>query len=217
MQFDLAVVTRYLPILARSSIVTIELTAICLSLGTGIGLLLALMRVSGNPLMVGFSAGYSWLIRGIPLLVLLFFSYYALPQLGLKFSAFGAAILAISIDTGAYTSEIIRSGIISVDRGQYEAARALHLSPVWTMRRIILPQAIRVIVPPYFSNAIVLLKATSLAGVITVAELTGDANRIVSSTFRPLEILTIVALLYLILSSGLAGLQYGFEHSSRAR
>jgi len=213
MDYDVEIVKQYWWLITKSSTTTLIVFAGSLVLSTILGLVLAIMRFSSFWLFSAISEAFVWLFRGIPALVLLFFAFYALPQLGISLSPINAAILGLGLSASAYNAEFFRSGIISVDRGQWEASQALAISGARTWRRIILPQAVRIILPPYMSNAITLLKSTSLASVITVSEITGVANRLISSTFKPIEILTVVAVLYLAMSTVLTLFQQWAEHA----
>ena len=208
---DSSIFATYGPLLFRSGQATVELFVFSLLLGTGLGLVLALMRISPFRVLQTVALAFSWFFRSIPALVVLFFAYYGLPKLGLDLSPMEAGIMGLGIDAAAYKAEIIRSGLFAVGRGQWEAATALGMKRVHLMRRIILPQAIRIMIPPYFSNATALLKSTSLASVITVEEITGSANRFISSTFRPIEILLMVGAYYLLLNTTLVLAQHALE------
>jgi His/Glu/Gln/Arg/opine family amino acid ABC transporter permease subunit len=211
--YDTDVVAQYWWLIASSGKTTLIVFFGSVVLSTIFGLALAIMRMSPLAVLRWLSSGFVWLFRGIPALVLLFFTFYALPQLGVSMSPVNAAILGLGLSASAYNAEFFRSGIMSVDKGQWEASRALAISGARTWRRIVLPQAVRIILPPYMSNAITLLKSTSLASVITVSEITGVANRLISSTFRPIEILTVVAALYLAMSTVLTLLQHLAERA----
>jgi His/Glu/Gln/Arg/opine family amino acid ABC transporter permease subunit len=213
MEFDFSIITQYGPLIAESAGLTLQLFVASLLLGTGGGLVLALMRLSPNRVLSALSASYVWLFRGIPPLIVLFFTFYALPQFGVSLSALQAGIVGLGLVAAAYKAEIIRSGVISVDLGQWEASEALAMSKPHFMRRIILPQAIRIMIPPYMSNTITLLKSTSLASVITITEITGISNRLISSTFKAFEILTVAALIYLALNTVLVGIQILLERT----
>lgn len=213
MSYDIDTVTRYWWLITSSAGTTLIVFIGAAVLGTAVGLILAIMRLSPIAPLRYVSAGFVWFFRGIPALVLLFFTFYALPQVGISMSPINAAILGLGVAASAYNAEYFRSGIIAVDRGQWEASTALAISRARTWRRVILPQAVRIILPPYMSNSITLLKNTSLASVITVSEITGVANRLISSTFKPIEILTVVALLYLALSTVLTLLQQAAERA----
>ena len=208
---DFSVVSRSWQLILAGSQLTLILFGASLALGTVLGLLLALMRLSPIAPLRWLSASFVWVSRGIPTLITLFFAFYVLPLIGIRLPAVYAGILGLGVDAAAYKAEIIRSGIMSVDRGQYEAADALGMKKSHYMRRIIIPQGIRIMVPPYMSNSMTLLKATSLASVITIQEMTGIANRLIASTFRPIEILTTVALMYLAINTVLVLLQETFE------
>jgi His/Glu/Gln/Arg/opine family amino acid ABC transporter permease subunit len=195
----------------RSTRITVELFAYSLIFATVLGLIIALMRMSRITPIRWFAAVYLWFLRGVPVLVVLFFTFFGLPFLGWNVSPMMAGVLGLGIGSAAYKAEIIRAGILSVDPGQWEAAEALAMTRRHTMRRIVLPQSIRVMVPPYMSNAILVLKATSLAAVITVNELTFVSRQLVNSTFRPIEILTAVGGIYLVLTSVLVVLQEWVE------
>ncbi|MFV1992022.1 MAG: amino acid ABC transporter permease [Acidimicrobiales bacterium] len=183
------------------------------------GLALALMRLSPLGPLRWFSIGFGWFFRGIPLLLLLFYAFFALPEFGETFllSPFRAAVLGLSLWTAAYQSEAFRSGILAVDAGQFEAAEALGLSKPHYMRKIVLPQAARIIIPPFMGNAINTMKQTSLATVITVPEMTLLAQRIIASEFKAVEPLFTLALIYLALTSVLVVAQFGLERTFRLK
>lgn len=224
----------------RGVVVTIELTVISMVIGIVLGVLLAVMRLSPNPLVAGSSWVYVWLFRGTPVLVqILFWSFisalYPTVSLGIPFGGpelasgsanaiitpFAAAILALGLNEGAYMAEIVRAGIISVDEGQTEAAQALGMTRLQTMRRIVLPQAMRVIVPPTGNETISMLKTTSLVSVIAYSELLYSAQLIYSVSFRQIPMLLVVSAWYLIMTTVLSIGQYYVERrfargSSRA-
>lgn len=169
--------------------------------GLALGLIAALMRLSRIPLLRGLAAFYVWLMRGTPLLVQLIIIFTGLPQLGIRLTVIQSALLGFSLNEGAYLSEIIRAGILSVPRGQFDAARALGMSSATTMRVVILPQAARVIIPPLGNNLTGLLKTTSLASVLSMEELLRRSQMLIQLEFRVLEIFTVTALYYLALTS----------------
>ncbi len=150
---------------------TIPLTVICFVVGMVIALAAALARMSANPLLRNPARFYISVIRGTPLLVQLFIVFYGLPQIGLKIPSYPAAIIALSLNVGGYAAEIIRSSILSVPRGQFEAATTIGMPYAQSMRRIILPQAARIAVPPLSNTLLSLIKDTSLASVVLVPEL----------------------------------------------
>lgn len=179
---------------------TVELTLISVGIGVIIGIFGGIARVSKNPILLIPSTIYVEVIRGTPLLAQLFIVYFGLPSLGINLPPFTAAVIAMGINSGAYVTEIFRGGIQSIERGQMEAARSLGLSYLQAMRYIILPQAFRRILPPLGNEFIAMLKDSSLASTIAIAELMRVGREITSRTFRSFEVLTVVALMYLAIT-----------------
>lgn len=206
--FDFDIIRRSWPILRDATWVSIELFIASLVLATVIGFVLAIMRVSTIAPLRWFAATYVWIFRGLPALVILFFAFFWLGN-SLGLTPFQSAILGLSASSGAYKAEIIRAGLLAVDRGQYEASEALGFTKAHYMRRIIIPQGIRVMVPNYVSNSTLLFKSTSLATVIGLNELTGRARQLANSTFQPIEILAAAGVIYLAITS-LMTLTQGF-------
>lgn len=192
---------------AEGARVTLWLTLTAGSLGIFIGIFLGLSKLGRISFVRLPAAWFIWLMRGTPLLVQILFVYYALPVIApvFKFNEFAAAMIALALNVGAYNAEAIRAGILAVPKGQREAARSLGLSPFKTMRWVILPQALRIVVPPLVNNIVALLKDSSLASSIGLLELTLTGNRITSETFRPVPVLITVACIYLILTTVLTG------------
>ena len=219
--FQWSVVGEYLfdHRLLAGLVVTIELTVISMAIGIVLGVLLAVMRLSPNPLLARASWLYIFFFRGTPVLVQLLFWYniaalYPKISLGIPFgpafvhpdantliTAFRAGILGLGLNEGAYMAEIVRAGIISVDEGQTDAAQSLGMTRVQTLRRIVLPQAMRVIIPPTGNETISMLKTTSLVSVITVTELLYAAQLIYSVNFKPIPLLITVSIWYLVCTS----------------
>lgn len=154
---------------------------------------------------------YVWLIRGTPLLVQLFLIFYALPSAGLTIDAFPAAVIGFTVNIGAYTSEVIRATLLAVPKGQWEAAHSISMTWAQSLRRIILPQAARIAVPPLSNTFISLVKDTSLASVITVPEMFLAAQQIAAVTYEPLILYSEAAIIYLFFSSVLSHLQEKLE------
>ena len=193
--------------LAKAAITkTIPLTVISFVIGIIIALAIALARLSSNTILTNIARFYISVIRGTPLLVQLFIVFYALPQLGVKIDPWPAAIIAFSLNVGGYAAEIIRSAIQSIPKGQWEAAQTIGLNYTGSLRRIILPQATRVAVPPLSNTLISLLKDTSLASTILVTELLRQSQIIAARTFDFLALYTTAAIYYwvicLVLSFG---------------
>lgn len=199
------------PLLWAGLVFTIPLTLISFGLGLALGLAAALARLFGPAPLAAAVRFYVWVIRGTPLLVQLFLIFYGLPSAGILIDAFPAAVIGFTLNIGAYTSEIIRAAITSVARGQWEASFSIGMSWGQTMRRTVLPQAARVAVPPLSNTFISLIKDTSLAAAITVPELFQAAQRIVATTYEPLILYILAALIYLAISSVLSALQTRLE------
>jgi cystine transport system permease protein len=200
-----------LHLLIAASAVTIGLAVAAMAIGLVIGLLAAITRVGKVPVLEQFVRGYVSLIRGTPLLVQLFMIYYGLPQLGLPLEPIPSAIIALSLNVGAYMSESFRAAILSVPKGQYEAGLSLGMSYWTVMRRIIIPQSIRTALPTIGNSFISLLKDTSLVSVITVTELLRATTLVIARTFQPLTLYAEAALIYWLLSSGFSLLQERIE------
>lgn len=207
MNFDPSIIYDNLGDLMRSVETTIWLFLAIMALCTPLALMVALARLSKNRALRIIGASYVNAIRALPLLVILFFTFYGLPALGVFVSPFVAAMIGLVIVTTAYLSEDLRGALMSVPRGQYEAADALGLSPWRFVRRILIPQALPIICAPYFTRAIVTVKATSIASMVAVSEITGESMAKITETYRSVEFLAFAAVSYLVLSSVLAILQ----------
>ncbi len=198
--WDFAVVVNNFPVLLRGVVVTLELWAIAFSLGLALGFFISLGRVSSRASLNGPAIAYVEVFRNTPVLVQLIWFYYAFPIiLGQQLSPFAAAILGLTLNTSAYCAEIFRGGIQSIGRGQWEGARALGMSYAMAMRRVVLPQVFKRMLPAFTNRAIELAKVTSLASILTVHEIMYQGRLLSSTYYRPLEILTIVALIYFFL------------------
>ena len=208
---------EFVPILLQGVWLTIVVTIGSLLLSTVLGLVWALMRVSGIGVLSGLSAGLINVIRGIPIIVLLFYLYFVMPEFGLTLTALQAAILGLGIAYSAYQAENFRAGIEAIDKGQIEAAQTIGMGWWLTMRRVVLPQAVRIILPPYGNIMIMMLKDSSQASTITVAELALQGKLIASSTFKNTSVFTLVALMYLTMSIPLILLVRHFEKQAGKR
>jgi polar amino acid transport system permease protein len=191
---------EFLPILLKGAVVTIEITFCSFILSTVLGLVLALMRVSDNRIVSNAAATFINVIRGLPIIVQLFYIYFVLPDLGVQLSAFQAGFIGLGIAYSVYQAENFRAGIQAIDHGQIEAAQSIGMRGAMIMRRVVLPQAFRIALPPYGNTLVMLLKDSSVASTITVAEITRAGQLIASSTFQNMTVYTLVALLYLVLS-----------------
>ncbi len=190
----------FLPILLQGVYYTIVVTIGAFVLSTILGLLWAFMRVSGLAPLNAIARTIIIVVRGIPGLVTLFYIYFVLPDLGISLTALQAAIIGLGIAYSPYQAEVFRSGIEAIDRGQTEAALSIGMSWPLLMRRVVLPQAVKVALPPYGSTMVMMLKDSSLASTITVAELSLQGKLLAASTFDNTTIFTLVALIYLAMS-----------------
>src|SRR4029077_11134733 len=209
--------------IALGAVATVELTVVAMVIGIALGILLAVMRISPNPVMSTVSWFYLWFFRGTPVLVQLFF-WWNLPLILPHLGAFGhevdtvkyinpfiASILGLGLNEAAYMAEIVRAGIISVDQGQTEAAMALGMRRVQVLQRIVLPQAMKVIIPPTGNETISMLKTSSLAFVAQFGELFRVSTEISAFNFRIIELLIVISFWYLLFTSVLTVGQYYIE------
>ena len=210
-EFISLAISSFWPMLYAGLVFTIPITLISFSLGLLLGFIVALIRLYGPAPLKSVVRFYVWIIRGTPLLVQLFLIFYALPSVGITLDAFPAAVIGFTLNVGAFTSEVIRATLLSVAKGQWEAAHSIGMSWGQSLRYIILPQAARVAVPPLSNTFISLVKDTSLASVITVPELFLAAQRIAAVTYQPLILYSEAALLYLLICSVLSYLQSRLE------
>jgi polar amino acid transport system permease protein len=221
-RFHWDVVGEYLfdPRIMRGVVLTIELTLVCMAIGIAFGIVLAVMRLSPNPLVSGASWVYIWFFRATPVLVQLVVWYniaalYPKISFGIPFggpvllhgsansviTSLRAAILGLGLNEAAYMAEIVRAGIISVEEGQSEAAQSLGMSRLQTMRRVVLPQAMRVIIPPTGNETISMLKTTSLVSFLAVSELFYAAQLIYEVNYQTIPLLIVASIWYLVMTS----------------
>jgi len=227
-----SVITDFLfdPRILKGVGLTIIITILSMLIGTILAIILAVMRMSDNPILRTISFAYVWFFRGTPLLVqIVFWGFlgllYAQISAGIPFTevtlfsidtntlipAFVGGVIALSLNEGAYAAEIVRAGLQSIDPGQREAAASLGMSPSYTMRRIILPQAMRVIIPPMGNETISMLKSTSLLAVVAVPELYTAANKISAGNLAQVELLIVASAWYLLMTTVLSIPQYYLE------
>ena len=196
---DFGLMTRVFPFFLEAAVVTIELSILTTILGLICGSLGAAARLSRLRLLRLIGATYVSIIRGTPALIQIFILYFGGPQVGIQLDAFSAGVIGLSVNIGAYMTETIRGAIISVDKGQTEAARTLGMSRWQTMRNVIIPQAARLMVRPLGVNINALIKGTALVAAISVIELTYTAQRYIGSTYKPFEMFLISGALYMII------------------
>ena len=187
-----------LPALLKGTVVTLELTACSISLGFVLGIALALGRLYGNRPISLISTGYIQFFRGTPLLVQLFILYYGLPRYDIRLSSFVAGILGLGLNSAAYQAEYFRGAIQSISRGQMMAARAIGMSRFKTIMNIILPQALRIVIPSWSNELIYTLKYSSVAYMIAAPELMAQGKIIAAENFRYFEVFLVVAFIYLV-------------------
>jgi polar amino acid transport system permease protein len=225
-QIEWSYVGRFLTakVILEGIVNTMVMAALAMAFGIALGVAVAIMRLSPNPVLKSVAAGYTWLFRGTPLILqlLLWFNLaLVFPTIGIPglwslravdvMTPFLSALLGLGINQGAYTSEVIRAGMLSVDAGQYEAAQAIGMGRLRALRRIILPQAMRVVIPPLGNEFIGLVKATSLASVIQYPEVLHNAENIYYANSRVIELLIVAGLWYLLVVSILTPLQILLE------
>lgn len=211
--FRFDVVWEYLPYLAEGVWTTMFVTLASTAIGLVLGVVIAVMRLSKNPLLSFPTRGFIEFFRNTPTLVKLVWVFYLIPILvGIQTGAVTSCIIALSISAGAYIAEVFRGGIQDVPRGDIEAAMAVGMRPTTVLRRIILPQALRKVLPPLANTFIIFLKYSSLVSVVGVSDLTYRANVISTTTFRPIEAYTVLALFYFVLCYGLSKLFRIVEH-----
>ena len=211
-------VWNFAPVLANADLLalgllnTLKVTATALACGVPLGLALALMRLSPRRWLAWPAGAVIEVFRTTPPLVQLFWFFFALPiLLNVEMTPFAAAALTFSIQSAAFFAEVFRGGIVSVDKGQWEAARAIGMNPAQTMRRVVLPQAVKRMIPAFMERAIELMKTTTLVATVSYADLLFQANEVAQKTFRPLEVFTAAALLYFVVIFAASTLAQWFE------
>ena len=214
----------FAPVILQGLVNTLVMTVAAMAIGIVLGVVIAIMRISGNPVLSWIAIGYLWIFRGAPALLqlMLWFNLALIfPTLGIPglfefrtvdiMTPFVAAMLGLGIQQGAYTSEVVRSGLLSVDSGQYESARTIGMTQMKMLRRIVLPQAMRVMVPPVGNEVIGMVKLTSLASVIQFSEILHNAQVIYYANTRVLELLLVASFWYLVVVSVLSVIQQRIE------
>ncbi|TFE22793.1 amino acid ABC transporter permease [Cohnella luojiensis] len=201
------IMDTFWPLLKAGVLYTIPLTLITFALGLIIAVITALIRLSSWTIPKFIAGFYVWIIRGTPLLVQLFIIFFGLPSAGIILSPYVSAVIGLSLSVGAYGSEIVRAAILSIQKGQWEAAYSLGMSRMQALRRIILPQAARVSVPPLGNSFISLVKDTSLVSIISFVEMFRKSQEYVAFYYEPLLLYSEVAVIYLLFCSVLTVLQ----------
>jgi len=190
---------EWVPKLAEGLPLTLEITFTCIAIGIVLGVLLALARVYGNRALRLLTGGYIQFFRGTPLLVQLFIVYFGLPNWGIRLSAFASGIVALGLNTAAYQAEYFRGAIQAVRGGQMLAARSLGMTLPQAIRHVVLPQALRLVLPSWSNEFILMLKYSSIVFTVTLLDLMGQGKRLASRNFKFFEVFIVVALFYLAL------------------
>lgn len=196
---DFSLVQRVFPFFVEAAWITIEISVLSLALGLIAAFLVAAAKMSRSLPLRAFGSAYVSLFRGTPCLIQLFVIYFGGPQIGINLEPFAAGVIGLGLNIGAYMAEAIRGAILSVDRGQSEAARSIGFSRFQTMRKVVLPQAARLMIRPLGVNAVALVKGSALVSTISVVELTYTAQRYIGSTYKPFEIFGVAAVLYMLI------------------
>ena len=214
---DISFVRESFPYLIRGSLLSLQIAGIACGMGLFLGTILAIIQTGTNKILKTLVTAYVTLIRGTPMLVQIMIIFFLLPQIGLNLPDFWAATLAIGLNSSAYLSQVFRTGITSIAQGQWEAAQVLGFNKTQTLWYIILPQALRVVLPTLGNEFITLIKDSSLASSIGVKELMKEGQIITSNTYRYLDVFLMVALIYLVLTSllslGLSWLEKRMKHA----
>lgn len=200
---DIALIGRIVPVFVQAAWTTVELSLLSLAIGLAVAALIAMLRLSHVAALRFVGAAYVSFFRGTPALIQIFLLYFGGPQVGIQLEPFAAGAIALGLNIAAYMAESIRGGVLSVDRGQIEAARSLGFGEGQSMRWIVLPQAAKLMIRPLGVNAVALVKGTALVATISVVELTYTAQRFIGSTYKPFEIFAVTAVLYMIMVYGL--------------
>lgn len=216
MELDFHIVISNLPLLWAATLITIKITVLSFTFAIAIAFMAGVLRSYRIPRPLGaLLAAYVEIIRGSPLLIQLFFIYYGLPTIGIVLDAPAAAVIGLSLNGGAYMSEVVRAAISSVEKGQEEAAFSLGYSKLEAIWHIILPQAIRVAIPPLMNGFSALLKESSLISVISITELTRTGNLIYYRTSRPFEVYLTLGLFYFVMTYTVALLAKQIERKGK--
>ena len=209
MSFEVSLIVESMPELLKGIGLTLQLLVLSGLIGLVLAVILLLMRISGRWYLAWPAFIYTFAFRGTPILVQIFVIYYGLPQFEavresvfwpILREPFGCTVLALSLNTGAYVAEILRGGVLGVDKGLHEAGQSLGLSPVQRFVYVTTPIAVRLAIPAYTNDVVSLLKATALASTVTLLDMTGVARTIVAKTFAPYEIFISAAIIYLVLT-----------------
>lgn len=196
---DIDLILRVYPYFLEAALVTVELSVLSIALGLACGALGTYARLSRSATLRFIGATYVSVIRGTPALIQLFILYFGGPQIGIQLDAFEAGVIGLGVNIGAYMTETMRGAIIAVDKGQMEASRTLGMGRWQTMRKVILPQAARLMIRPLGVNINAQIKGTALVAAISVVELTYTAQRYIGSTYKPFEMFFLAGIIYMVI------------------
>lgn len=202
---------KFTPTLLEASVLTVEITVMGFALAIVMAVIAGTARLSRSRTVRWIARVYVEIFRGAPALLILFWIYYALPHFGVTLDALTAAVIGLGLNAGAYGSEVVRGALLAVPKGQHEAATALNFAPRQRLTRVILPQALIMMMPPFGNLAIEFLKSTSLVSLITLTELTSRAVQLNNVFFRPAEIFVLVLAIYFALSLVITAVMRGIE------
>ena len=219
-EWDFSGVWAHRDMLLAGFVGTMKIAAVAIAVGVVVGIVLAVMRLSGKRWLALPALWFIEFYRNTPPLVHFFWAFYALPVLiGVSLDPYVAAVIALSTQSGAFFAEVFRGGVVSVERGQWEGARAIGMQPHQALRRVVLPQAMARMVPPFIERSFELIKTTALASTLAYSDLLYQAMQVNSITFRPLEVYTVVAAIFfctlLVLSIGARALEHRLGVSTR--
>ena len=202
---------KFLPTLLEATVLTVEITAMGFALAVAVALLAGIARLSRSWFVRAVTRVYVEIFRGAPALLILFWIYYALPLFGVTLDALTVAVIGLGLNAGAYGSEVVRGALLAVAKGQHEAATALNFSPRQRLLRVILPQALVMMMPPFGNLAIEFLKSTALVSLITLTELTSRAVQLNNVLFRPMEVFILVLAIYFALALAITAVMRAIE------
>ena len=219
-EWDFSGVWAHRDMLLAGFVGTMKIAAVAIAVGVVVGIVLAVMRLSGKRWLALPALWFIEFYRNTPPLVHFFWAFYALPVLiGVSLDPYVAAVIALSTQSGAFFAEVFRGGVVSVERGQWEGARAIGMQPHQALRRVVLPQAMARMVPPFIERSFELIKTTALASTLAYSDLLYQAMQVNSITFRPLEVYTVIAAIFfctlLVLSIGARALEHRLGVSTR--
>lgn len=204
MTFNWDVVLFSIDPMLRGLWVTMEISVVVMALATVVGIVLGMASLSHFVVLRVLVTAYVFVVRGVPPLVLILLIYFAPPAIGIELPPFWAAVIALTVNAGAYNAEIVRAGILGIDPGQTEAAKAIGMTWRGTLVSVLLPQALRKVIPPLTNELITVIKTTPILSIISIFELTGSGKAIVAEKFAPLEVYLMLALAYIVLTGALS-------------